>query len=297
MTKIKITIKLPSKNIAIFLIDGGCMGYGGRNFAQDLNKYQAIIKDVNGDLSEYQIKNILVSCGYPAYQRPQSLVGDWKPIASCHYPAIQYVNNEVPGLYEWITVIPHYQYGYKPHILHYSSGSESLVSNEQLEFYLWFESIYPELEMIRLEVNFDNRKYVGDRLYRLLKSQTVNLLQITFLNTYFGNYSIFKQILKDTGLCLKCFKPGLPQMGLGIIRIFNNFMIRHMQGKEWAKHESQRKDYVIIDIYGKFVTVDGAGNLSLTINRQDSGAHIPLDKYNRKEFCLGKDRCVCKSQS
>ena len=100
--------------------------------------------------------------------------------------------------------------------------------------------------------------------------------------------------MKDSGLCLNCFKPRLPQTGLGITRMFNNFVIRHMQGKKWAAHKCQQRDYVVINLCGKLVKCDQTSQaITLTHDRKDEGVHIALEKYNRAKFCLGKDRCVC----
>lgn len=273
------------------------MSYCTRSFG-NLEQYQTLIKkNINLVLKEDEIKDILVSCGYSAFPKPQSLIGDWKPIASMSYPAVQYVNTEEPGFYEWVTVIPHNHYGLKPHILHYSSGSESLVSNEQLEFYLWFQNEYPALQKIKMEVDLKDNKHVAGLLFERYKENSLSLIQITFLNTYFGNTSIFKQVMKDIGLCFKCFKPGLPNSGLGISRIFNYFSIRHMQKKEWSKDETQKVDYVIINDSGKFVTLNKDAQIGVTINRKDPDAHIPLEKYNRSELLLGKsEKCKCMNQ-
>lgn len=153
-------------------------------------------------------------------------------------------------------------------------------------------------EKIRMEVDLNDRKYVSDKLHKHFKNQSLNLLKITFLNTYFGNFSIFKQILKDIGLCFKCFKPGLPSTGLGIIRFFNNFSIRHMQKKDWSIHDPQKVDYVIIDNCGKFVTYNKEGQIGLTIDKQDPDSHIPLEKYDGSQLFLGNGgKCKCKIQN
>jgi len=197
-----------------------------------LTKYRNEIKFSGGSLTENDIRKILVSCGFPAYPRPISLVGEWKIKPSIQYPAIQYWNDKNPGLNEWVAILPHDRYGFKPHILHFSSGVQSFIS----------------------------------------------------------------KIMKDIDLCLNCFKPGLPKSGLGITRFYNNFMIRHMQGKKWASHKNQQCDYVILNKNGKFAKLTNEREISFTNNKKDPDVHIPLEKYNREDFCLGHEVCLCSKK-
>ncbi|MCE2982360.1 MAG: hypothetical protein LW832_02220 [Parachlamydia sp.] len=261
-----------------------------------LTKYRNEIKFSGGSLTENDIRKILVSCGFPAYPRPISLVGEWKIKPSIQYPAIQYWNDKNPGLNEWVAILPHDRYGFKPHILHFSSGVQSFISTEHVNFYHWFEYMYPKLEYLRKEIDFNDKTKVGTNLYEMLECQILDLVKVSFLNTFFGNYSIFKQIMKDIDLCLNCFKPGLPKSGLGITRFYNNFMIRHMQGKKWASHKNQQCDYVILNKNGKFAKLTNEREISFTNNKKDPDVHIPLEKYNREDFCLGHEVCLCSKK-
>lgn len=276
---------------------GTCSMSYTRFYEQNLKEYQTTINQYSrSDLSENNIREILVTHGFPAYAKPSSLTSDWKAVASSQYPAIQYVNN-MQGLYEWVTVLPPIYKGFKPHVLHYCSATESLISSEELNFYLWFQSIYSELERIKAEISLDHDKKVGGRLYTLIEKDklSLTLLQVTFLNIYFGNKSIYEQVMKDIGLCLTCFRPGMPKTGLGIMRFYNNFKIRHMAGKPWALYDNQKIDYTVVELCGKFVKLDIKTKVKSFTNKKDErDVHIPLNHYNRSDLCFGMDKCRCK---
>lgn len=270
---------------------------------QSVDEYLEYVSTVKESFSEERMRSILASYGFSVYPRPRSLYGNWSSSFSKTVPAIKYDNLDMTDIRECVTVMPHQLYGYGPHVLHYTSGTNSLVSSEEIEFFIWFNKYYGKLSEIQREIGNktgDKKGYVGEKLHELFKGEELTMYQISFLNTYFGNPSIFNQLMADIGLCFECFRPGIPRSGLGITRTHQkvHYAIIHEQAKPWSKHSEQHRDYVRVNNSGQYLILDEmTGKVSFVTDKRDPKGHISYNLYDSENFLIGKPRCICKKRS